>query len=84
MTDLLRFADKCARKVGEEVVEEPANIFGDNIINPSLPKLSEKPATPLFDRQREKHRSTFPSPVAKDSSDNRQLMRLQVHLYLLF
>ena len=52
MNDLLSFANKCARNVGEEVVEEPSNIiFEDKMINPSLPKLSKKPGTPLSDRQ---------------------------------
>ena len=56
------------------MVEEPANVvFGDNINTPSLPKLSKKSATPLFDRQPEERRRTFPSPIAKES-DNRLLI----------
>ena len=74
------------RNVEEEMVEEPANvIYGDNMITPSLPNLSKEPATPLFDRQLENRRHTFSSPVADESSDNRQLiLRLEVQLYLLF
>ena len=56
-------------------MEKPANVtFGYNISTPSLPKLSKKPATPLFDRQPEKRRRTFPSPVSEETCDNRQLI----------
>ena len=68
-------ATKVVRNIEEEIVWETVKIiFGDNMITLSLPKLSKKPATLLFDRQPEKRRRTFPSPVAGASSDNHQLI----------
>ena len=75
VNEMQSLANKFVRNVEEEMVEEPANfIFSDNASPPSLHKLSRIPATPLFDRQPEKRRYTFPSAVEEESSDNRQLI----------
>ena len=75
MNDLQGLDNKFVRNVEEEKVAELAKvIFGDTIITSSLPKPSKKPATLLFDRQPQKRWPTFPSPVAEESSDNKQLV----------
>ena len=75
MNELQSLPNKFVRNVEEEMVEDSANvIFGDHTSTPSLPKLSKKKrATPLYDRQPEKRKRTFPSPAAEESSDNRQV-----------
>ena len=84
MKELQSMANKFVRNVEEEMVE-PANvIFGDNMITPSLPRLYKKPAKPLFDRQPEKCRRTFPSAVEVSSDTGSWYLRSQVQLYLLF
>ena len=75
MNELQSLGNKFVPGGEEEVIEEPANsVFDDNMIIPSMPQLSKKHATPLYDKQTEKRWRIFHSPVAEEPSENWQLI----------